>query len=50
MPDRHIIVVEPTDNVATAIREVNAGETIDIDVGGETQAVTVTDDVPFGHK
>jgi altronate dehydratase small subunit len=50
MPDRHIIVVEPTDNVATSISEVDAGETIEIDVGDETRTITVTDDVPFGHK
>jgi len=50
MADRYMTVVEPTDNVATAIREVGAGETVEIDVGDEVRTITVTEDVPFGHK
>ncbi len=50
MGDSHIIAVEPTDNVATAIRSVAAGETVDVDVGDEVVTVELVDDVRFGHK
>lgn len=50
MADRHIIVVEPRDNVATAVRTVDEGETVDIDVDGEVRTITVDEDIPFGHK
>jgi altronate dehydratase small subunit len=50
MPDRHLKVVESIDNVATAIREVSAGEMVEVRVGDETRTVEVQEDVPFGHK
>lgn len=50
MPDRYLQVVEPSDNVATALREVEAGETVTVAVGDEERTVEVVDDVEFGHK
>lgn len=50
MPDRYLQVVEPSDNVATALRDVEAGETVSIGVGDEERTVEVRDDVEFGHK
>jgi altronate dehydratase small subunit len=50
MGDSHIIAVEPEDNVATAIRDVSAGETIAIDIGNETTTVEIEEDIQFGHK
>jgi altronate dehydratase small subunit len=50
MPDRYLKVVEPTDNVATAIRDLEAGETVEIAVGDGVREVRVREDVPFGHK
>jgi altronate dehydratase small subunit len=50
MPDRHLQVVEPSDNVATALREVSAGETVTVGVGDEERSVELVDDVEFGHK
>jgi len=50
MTDRYLIVVEPEDNVATAIRDVEAGESVDIDRRGTTVTVDVHEDIPFGHK
>lgn len=50
MPDRHLIVVEGIDNVATAIREVSAGETVEVQAGSETVNVDVKEDIQFGHK
>jgi altronate dehydratase small subunit len=50
MGDSHIVAVEPTDNVATAIREVEAGETVTVSVGDASWTVEVQEDVRFGHK
>ena len=52
MPDRYLVVVDAEDNVATAIREVEAGETVAVERGdgGEVLRFDVAEDVPFGHK
>ncbi|MBX0296439.1 UxaA family hydrolase [Haloarcula nitratireducens] len=50
MPDRYLQVVEPTDNVATALRELEAGETVSVGVGDEERTVEIAEDVIFGHK
>jgi uncharacterized alkaline shock family protein YloU len=50
MTDRLLEVVEPLDNVATALREVEAGETVSVGVGDEERTIDVVDDVEFGHK
>ncbi len=50
MTDYHLEVVEPEDNVATALREVDAGETVTVAVGEETVTVDVLEDIAFGHK
>jgi altronate dehydratase small subunit len=50
MPDRYLQVVEPSDNVATALRDVEAGETVTVAVGDGERTVEVVDDVGFGHK
>ena len=50
MPERYIKVVEPVDNVGTLIRDANEGETLEIQVGDDTVEVTLSEDIPFGHK
>ena len=40
----------PKDNVATALANLKVGDTLELEVSGETRAVTLTTDVPFGHK
>lgn len=50
MPDRYLKVVERSDNVATVLRDVEADETVEVDVGGDVRTVTVAEDVEFGHK
>ena len=50
MGDSHIIVVDSTDNLATAVRTVDAAETVTVDIGGTKRTITVADDIPFGHK
>lgn len=50
MAEKYVKVVTPDDNVATFIREVDEGETVDITVGDDVRAVMISDDIPFGHK
>jgi altronate dehydratase small subunit len=50
MPNQRLKVVKPTDNVATVLRDVDAGEVVDVAVGDETRTVEVTTDIAFGHK
>jgi altronate dehydratase small subunit len=50
MADRYLEVVEPEDNVATALRDVEAGETVTVAVGDEERTVEIPEDVRFGHK
>jgi altronate dehydratase small subunit len=50
MADRYIEVVEPEDNVATALRELEAGETVTVAVGDEERTIDLPEDVRFGHK
>lgn len=50
MADRYLEVVEPDDNVATVLRDVETGETVTVAVGDEERTVEVGDDISFGHK
>ena len=50
MPERYVKVVDPDDNVATFLRDVEAGEELDIPVNDDVVTVTVNDDIGFGHK
>ena len=50
MADRYLAVVEPTDNVATALRDIEADETVTVAVGDEERTTEMIDDVQFGHK
>jgi altronate dehydratase small subunit len=45
-----IIVMHADDHVATALRDVSAGETIYYSLGGERFQLDAADHVPFGHK
>lgn len=44
------LVIKDTDNVATAIQAIGAGETINLEIGDKVVAVRVLEDVAFGHK
>ncbi|HEX77022.1 MAG TPA: UxaA family hydrolase [Dehalococcoidia bacterium] len=44
------IVIKDRDNVATAIRELRAGERVMVRVGGEEREVAVQSDIRFLHK
>ena len=45
-----VVVLSPKDNVATTLTSLKAGDTLELQVGEETQTVKLTTDVPFGHK
>jgi len=44
------VILNPRDNVATSLANLRAGDTLELEVSGETQAIKLTTDVPFGHK
>lgn len=50
MPERYVKVVTPEDNVATMLRDVEAGEVLEIEVDGEIVTVEAKEDIEFGHK
>jgi altronate dehydratase small subunit len=45
-----ILVVDARDNVATALRPLEKGESLEIGAGGATLEVTVLEPIAFGHK
>ena len=45
-----VIVIDERDNVATALRAIEAGESLRIDVGGANIDITVLEPIAFGHK
>jgi len=47
---RDAIAIKVEDNVATALRDVGAGEVAAVGVGDGTVSVTVRDAIAFGHK
>jgi altronate dehydratase small subunit len=44
------LVMDERDQVATALRDMAAGETIRYRIGGRLETVTLLDSIPFGHK
>jgi predicted RecA/RadA family phage recombinase len=44
------LVVHPADDVAVALRDVAAGEAIDVRRGGRIERVTVSEPIALGHK
>jgi altronate dehydratase small subunit len=45
-----VIVVDEKDNVATALRTIEEGESLRIDAGGAVIDITVLEPIAFGHK
>jgi altronate dehydratase small subunit len=39
-----------TDNVATAVQDIVAGEMVSLTISGSLSSVTILDNMPFGHK
>ncbi len=44
------VILNTKDNVATALADLKAGDSLGLEVGGETKEVRLTTDIPFGHK
>ena len=44
------LVLDKKDNVATAIRRLEEGDTIDIEIDGMTAEIRLLQAIPFGHK
>jgi altronate dehydratase small subunit len=44
------LVMDAKDHVATAIRDLQAGEEITYTVNGEEHRMTLAEAIPFGHK
>jgi altronate dehydratase small subunit len=45
------IVLDPRDNVATALNDLKRGDTLkDLSVGDSRLTVKLANDIPFGHK
>ena len=44
------IVIDVKDNVATALRQLGKGDSVPVDIEGETIEIVLTQDIPFGHK
>lgn len=44
------IVIDPKDNVATALAPLGAGQTVSVEVGERREEVVLISDVPQGHK
>ncbi|MSQ71893.1 MAG: hypothetical protein EXR27_11485 [Betaproteobacteria bacterium] len=45
-----VLVIEPTDNVATSLVPLSAGEEVTAVCGELRIAVKIRTDIPFGHK
>ena len=50
MPRLEAIALSPKDNVATALSNLKAGDSLGLKVGEKTLAIKLTAPVPFGHK
>lgn len=44
------ILVDPKDNVATALRQLESGDNLQVGTGDNTVDITLLQAVPFGHK
>jgi altronate dehydratase small subunit len=45
-----VIVVDERDNVATALRPLRRGESVEAQAGGRMETVIAQQYIPFGHK
>ncbi len=45
-----IIVINESDNVATALEALSAGAKVSVEVQGHIERITLLTDIPMGHK
>ncbi len=48
--DERAVVLDAADNVATALADLEAGTTLELEIGGRPIGVTLKARIPFGHK
>ena len=46
----YALVLDKKDNVATAIRRLEEGDTVNVEIDGTVAEITLLQAVPFGHK
>ncbi len=44
------IVIDKKDNVATASRQLEQGDSIQVEIGDDVLDITLSQSIPFGHK
>ena len=45
-----VIIINEKDNVATALKGLNAGAEVSLELQGRLQKITLLSDIPMGHK
>ena len=45
-----VIIINEKDNVATALKDLEAGLQVSVEIQGRIQKITLRSDVPMGHK
>lgn len=50
MPARRALIMHPSDNVATAVEEIRAGDEVAIPLGRDVLSVRAVEAIPFGFK
>jgi len=45
-----VIIINEKDNVATALKGLNAGAEVSVEFQGRVQKITLLSDIPMGHK
>jgi altronate dehydratase small subunit len=50
MPAKRALIMHPSDNVATAVEEIQAGEEVAIPQPGATRSLRAAEAIPFGFK
>jgi len=50
MPGKRALIMHPSDNVATAVEEIQPGEEVTIPLGKDSLSVRAIELIPFGFK
>ena len=50
MPAKRALIMQPNDNVATALEEIQAGDDVAATLGKESRAIHAAEAIPFGFK
>jgi len=50
MPAKRALIMNPKDNVATTVEEIQPGDQVRISQGGEIRTLTAIEAIPFGFK